>query len=139
MSDDPEQNLQTDASPNMNRIQTPLLNRFLTAAASPAVSLKNFGKGSRIHHQLRRARAEGTFPSSSPNFYRREDPESAGRIEEEETEDEETRLSVTPTSDSHLGGSYKPKDKGIQRNELPQITVMEASDDSISITDQPSG
>lgn len=138
MSDDPEQNQQTDGSPNMTRIQTPLLNRFLTAAASPAVSLKNFGKGKRMHHQLLRAKAEGTFPSSSPNFYRREDPESVGRIEEEETEDEETRLSVTPTSDSHLGVSYKPI-TGIQRKEVPHITVMEASDDSISITDQPSG
>ncbi|XP_060087716.1 bestrophin-4 isoform X4 [Heteronotia binoei] len=138
MSDDPELNQQKDASPNMTRIQTPLLNRFLTAAASPAVSLKNFGKGSRIHHQLLRARAEGTFPSSSPSFYRKEDPESVGRIEEEETEDEETRLSVTPTSDSLLGVSYKPENTGICRKELPHITVMKASDDSISITDQPS-
>nr|XP_056700026.1 bestrophin-4 [Euleptes europaea] len=138
MSNDPEQSQQVDASPNMPRIQTPLLNRFLTAAASPAVSLKNFGKGSR-NQQLLRARAEGTFPSSSPSFYRREDPEAVGRIEEEEMENEETSLSATPTSDSHLGVPYKPINTGIHRRELPQITVVEASEDSISITDQPSG
>ncbi|XP_054837056.1 bestrophin-4 [Eublepharis macularius] len=138
MSDDPEQRQQVEASPNMTRIQTPLLSRFITAAASPSISLKNFAKGSRIHQQLLRARAEGTLPSSSPSFYHREDPEAVGCIEEEETEDE-TRLSETPTSDSHLGIPYGPKNTGIHRKELPRITVMEPSDDSISITDQPSG
>ncbi|XP_048353059.1 bestrophin-4 [Sphaerodactylus townsendi] len=139
MSDGSEQNQQVDVSPNMTRIQTPRLNRFLAAAASPAISLKNFGKSSRNHHQLLRARAEGAFPSSSPSFYRREDPEAVGHIEEEETENEETTLSVTPTSDSHLGVSYKPKNTEIQGKELPHITVMEASNDRNSITDHPSG
>ncbi|XP_053100018.1 bestrophin-4 [Hemicordylus capensis] len=137
MSDDPEQSQQVEASPSMSRIQTPLLNRFLTAAASPAVSLKNFGKGTRIHHpQLLRLRNEGTFPSSSPSFFHREDPEAVGRIDEEEREDEETQLSETPTSDSYLRPP-KTENSDIQRKELPRITVMHASDDSTSITDQP--
>lgn len=134
MSDDPEQSQQVEASPSMTRIQTPLLNRFLTAAASPAVSLKNFGKG-----RLLRLRTEGTFPTSSPSFYRREDVEAVDRIDEEEIEGEETQYSETPTSDSYLGVPRRPENAGTQRNELPQITVMQASNDSISLTEQPSG
>ncbi|KAG8132331.1 hypothetical protein E2320_010195 [Naja naja] len=116
MSDDPEQNQQVDASPSMNRIQTPLLNRFYAAAASPAISLKNFGKGNRISHpQLLRLRSEGIFPSASPNFNRREDPEAVGRIDEEETEDEETGISETST----------PHNAERERKDIPTIVVSE--------------
>ncbi|XP_028589452.2 bestrophin-4 [Podarcis muralis] len=138
MSDDPEQSQQVEASPSMSRIQTPLLNRFLTAAASPAVSLKNFGKGSRIQHpQLLRLRTEGTFPSSSPSFYRREDPEAVGRIDEEDMEDGETRLSETSSPGSHLKVPHKNTNAENLRKELPSITVVEPPDE-ISISDQPS-
>ncbi|KAH0618673.1 hypothetical protein JD844_018077 [Phrynosoma platyrhinos] len=131
MSDDPEQSQQVEASPSMSRIQTPLLNRFLTAAASPAVSLKNFGKSSRIQHaQLLRLRNESTFPATSPSFYRREDPEMVGRIDEEEMEDEETEL-----SESLVPNSHKPESAKMQIKELPVITVMEVD----TISDQPSG
>ncbi|XP_061488811.1 bestrophin-4 isoform X1 [Rhineura floridana] len=134
MSDDPEQNQQVEASPSTSRIQTPLLNRFLSAAASPAVSLKNFGKGSRIHHpQLLRLRTDSTFPSSSPSFYRKEDPEAVGRIDEEDM-DEETGLSETPSPHSHLRVPHKPTNSEILKKELPHITVMQSPDD-ISITD----
>ncbi|XP_070601884.1 bestrophin-4 [Erythrolamprus reginae] len=127
MSDDPEQNQQVDASPSMSRIQTPLLNRFYAAAASPAISLKNFGKGNRISHpQLLRLRSEGIFPSASPNFNRREDPEAVGRIDEEETEDEETGISETPPSAE------------IERKDIPIITVVGSLDDSIGSADQTS-
>lgn len=139
MNDDPEQSQQVEASPSMPRIQTPLLNRFLTAAASPAISLKHFGKSSRINPQLLRLKTEGTFPISSPSFYRREDLEAVDRIDEEETEDEESRLSETPTSDSHLKGPGRYQNAEIQRKELPSISVRLPSDDSISITEQPSG
>ncbi|XP_066482489.1 bestrophin-4 isoform X2 [Tiliqua scincoides] len=134
MSDDPEQSQQVDASPNMTRIQTPLLNRFLTAAASPAVSLKNFGKG-----RLLRLRTEGTFPTASPSFYRREDIEAVERIDEEEIEGEETQCSETPTSDSYLRLPGRPENAERLRNELPQIRVVQPSDDNISLTEQPSG
>ena len=134
MNDDPEQSQQVDASPSMNRIQTPLLNRFFTAAASPAVSLKNFGKGSRSHHaQLLRLRTEGTFPAGSPSFYRREDLDTVGRIDEE-MEDDETKLNNSPSPNS-----WKLDSTETQRKDLPLIRVMEALDDSISISDQPSG
>ncbi|XP_042318766.1 bestrophin-4 [Sceloporus undulatus] len=131
MSDDPEQSQQVEASPSMSRIQTPLLNRFLTAAASPAVSLKNFGKSSRIQHaQLLRLRNDSTFPATSPSFYRREDPEMVGRIDEEEMEDEESELGESLVSNSH-----KPESAKMQRKELPVITVTEVD----TISDQPSG
>ncbi|XP_063153915.1 bestrophin-4 isoform X3 [Candoia aspera] len=127
MSDDPEQNQQVDASPSMNRTQTPLLNRFYAAAASPAISLKNFGKGSRIPHpQFLRLRSEGIFPSASPNFCRREDPEAVGRIDEEETEDEETRISET----------HAPHN--VERKDIPTVTVIGSLDDSISSAELPS-
>ncbi|XP_013917384.1 PREDICTED: bestrophin-4 isoform X2 [Thamnophis sirtalis] len=127
MSDDPEQNQQVDASPSMNRIQTPLLSRFYAAAASPAISLKNFGKGNRISHpQLLRLRSEGIFPSASPNFNRREDPEAVGRIDEEETEDEETGISETGMPHN------------AERKDIPIITVIGSLDDSISSIEQPS-
>lgn len=134
MSDDPEQNQQVDASPSTTRIQTPLLNRFLTAAASPAVSLKNFGKG-----RLLRLRTDGTFPTASPSIYRKEDIEAVDRIDEEEIEDEETQCSETPTSDSYLRVPHRHENLERQRNKLPQITVLQASTDNISLTDQPSG
>lgn len=134
MNDDPEPSQHVEASPSMNRIQTPLLSRFFTAAASPAVSLKNFGKGSRSHHaQLLRLRTEGTFPAASPSFYRREDLDTVGRIDEEEMEDEEAKLSNSLTPNSRRSDSAE-----IQRKDLPLITVEEALDD-ISISDQPSG
>ncbi|KAJ7332795.1 hypothetical protein JRQ81_014975 [Phrynocephalus forsythii] len=133
MNDDPEQNQQVDASPSMNRIQTPLLTRFFTAA-SPAVSLKNFGKGNRSHHtQLLRLRTEGTFPAGSPSFYRREELDTVGRIDEEEMEDDETMLNNSLTPNSRKSNSAE-----IKRKDLPLITVVEALDDSISISDQPS-
>nr|XP_060629396.1 bestrophin-4 [Anolis sagrei ordinatus] len=132
MSDDPEQSQQVEASPSMSRIQTPLLNRFLTAAASPAVSLKNFGKSGRIQHaQLLRLRNENSLPPTSPSFYRREDPEMVGRIDEEEMEDEEIGLSESP-----VPNSYNPESTKMQANELPVITVMEVLD---TVTDKPSG
>lgn len=129
MSDDPEQNQQVDASPSMNRIQTPLLSRFYAAAASPAISLKNFGKGNRISHpQLLRLRSEGIFTSASPNFNRREEPDAVGRIDEEETEDEETRINETRA----------PLNAEIERKDIPIITVIGSLDDSISSIEQSS-
>lgn len=79
MSDDPEQSLQVEASPEsappVSAAQTPLLSRFLGAGApSPAVSLRNFGRArgpARTPHLLRfRAEEDG-------------DPEAADCIEEE--------------------------------------------------------
>ncbi|XP_057564716.1 bestrophin-4 [Hippopotamus amphibius kiboko] len=79
MSDDPEQNLQVEASPGPARpvtaAQTPLLGRFLgVGAPSPAISLRNFGRvrgAPRTPHLLRFRTEEGG------------DLEAAGRIEEE--------------------------------------------------------
>lgn len=78
VSDDPEQNLQVEASPGLARsvpaAQTPLLGRFLAAGApSPAISLRTFGRARgppRTPHLLRFRAEEGG------------DPEVADRIEE---------------------------------------------------------
>ncbi|XP_010186632.1 PREDICTED: LOW QUALITY PROTEIN: bestrophin-4-like [Mesitornis unicolor] len=119
MCEDAEQSQAMEASPSTSRIQTPLLSRFFTAA-SPAVSIRNFGRGSRGHPHLRHS----GFPSPYPN--RSEDPESVARIEEEETEDEESRAGE-PTP---VGASKT------QRKELPLIQVKAPSSDS-SGADQP--
>uniref|UniRef100_A0A8C3K3V6 Bestrophin homolog n=1 Tax=Calidris pygmaea TaxID=425635 RepID=A0A8C3K3V6_9CHAR len=77
MCKDTEQSQPAEASPSVPRIQTPLLSRFF-AATSPAISINNFGWGSRGHPHLRHPQADGG-----------EDPESVACIEEE-TEDEES-------------------------------------------------
>ncbi|NXC76012.1 BEST4 protein, partial [Anhinga anhinga] len=122
MCEDADQSQPAEASPSMPRIQTPLLSRFFTAA-SPAISIKNFGRGSRGHPHLRRPRADGGFPSPFPN--RPENPESVARIEEEETEDEEPNM---------LGGrpgwTQPPEASETQRKELPLIQVKAPSSES---------
>ncbi|XP_074859158.1 bestrophin-4 [Carettochelys insculpta] len=128
MSDDPEQSQQVEASPSLPRMHTPLLSRFLTAAASPAVSLKNFGRSARAHHHLLRLRGEGGFPS--PNPHRCEDPESVGRIEEEETEDE---ASEPPTPGTHLKVPSRLEASVGLRRETPQIRVRQPSNESINM------
>lgn len=128
MCEDAEQSQLAEASPSAPRIQTPLLSRFFTAA-SPAISIKNFGWGSRGHPHLRRARADGGFPSPYPN--RSEDPELVARIEEEETEDEESRASEPTTPGGRLGGTRPPEASETQRKELPLIQVKAPSSDSI--------
>lgn len=87
VSDDPEQNVQVEASPGsarpLNATQTPLLGHFLAAGApSPAISLRTFGRARgapRTPHLLRfRAEESG-------------DPEAADRIEEASVGSEEAR------------------------------------------------
>ncbi|NWH42750.1 BEST4 protein, partial [Fregata magnificens] len=133
MCDDVEQSQPADASPSMPRIQTPLLSRFFTAA-SPAISIKNFGWGSRGHPHLRRPRADSDFPSPYPS--RSEDPESVARIEEEETEDEASRASEPTTPGGCLGGTRLPEASKTERKELPLIQVKAPSSESIG-ADQP--
>ncbi|XP_030429458.1 bestrophin-4-like [Gopherus evgoodei] len=128
MSDDPEQSQQVEASPSLPRMHTPLLNRFLTAAASPAVSLKNFGRSNRAHHHLLRLRGEGGFPSPNPRCG--EGPELVGRIEEEETEDE---ASEPPTPGTRLKAPNRLEASQGPRKENPQIRVRQPSDESIDI------
>ncbi|NXE82941.1 BEST4 protein, partial [Cochlearius cochlearius] len=128
MCEDTEQSQPAEASPSMPRIQTPLLSRFFTAA-SPAISIKNFGWGSRGHPHLRRPRADSGFPSPYPN--RSEDPESVARIEEEETEDEESQASEPTTPGSCLGGTRPPEASKTQRKELPLIQVKAPASESI--------
>ncbi|XP_003208841.1 bestrophin-4 [Meleagris gallopavo] len=115
MTEDMEQSQTVEASPNMARTQTPLLSRFL-AAASPAISIKNFGRGGRATPHLRRARGDSTAHC--------EDPEAVSRIEEEETEDEE----------SQRGSPCSPKASDKQK--LPLIQVEAPSRESIE-TEQP--
>ncbi|NXW25737.1 BEST4 protein, partial [Circaetus pectoralis] len=128
MCEDAEQIQPAEASPSLPRIQTPLLSRFF-AAASPAISIKNFGRGSRGHSHLRRPRADGSFPSPYPNCS--EDPESVARIEEEETEDEESRASETTTPGGCPGGTRPPEASETQRKDLLLIQVKAPSSDSI--------
>lgn len=117
MTEDMEQSQTVEASPNMARTQTPLLSRFL-AAASPAISIKNFGRGGRATPHLRRARGDSSAHS--------EDPEAVSRIEEEETEDEE----------SQRGSPHSPKTSNKQKEKLPLIQVEAPSTGSIEI-EQP--
>ncbi|NXX21134.1 BEST4 protein, partial [Podargus strigoides] len=128
MCDEVEQSQPVEASPSMPRIQTPLLSRFF-AAASPAISIKNFGRGSRGHPHLRRPRVDGGFPSPYPNCT--EDPELVARIEEEETEDEESQASKPTMSGGHPGETRLPESSKTQRKELPLIHVKAPSSDSI--------
>ncbi|XP_009571613.1 PREDICTED: bestrophin-4-like, partial [Fulmarus glacialis] len=128
MCEDAEQSQLPEASPSVPRIQTPLLSRFF-AAASPAISIKNFSRGSRAHPHLRRPRTDGSFPSPYPN--RSEDLESVARIEEEETEDEESRASESTTPGGHPGGIQPPEASETQRKELPLIRVKLPSSESI--------
>uniref|UniRef100_A0A8C8SRF7 Bestrophin homolog n=1 Tax=Pelusios castaneus TaxID=367368 RepID=A0A8C8SRF7_9SAUR len=127
MSEDPEQSQQVEASPALPRMHTPLLSRFLSAAASPAISLKNFGKGSRAHPHLLRLRGEGAFPSPGPRHG--EDPEAVGRIEEETTEEE---ASEPPTPGPLLKVPSRLAATG-PRPERPQIRVRQPSSESINI------
>ncbi|NXT37491.1 BEST4 protein, partial [Pelecanoides urinatrix] len=128
MCEDAEQNQLAEASPSVPRIQTPLLSRFF-AAASPAISIKNFSRGSRAHPHLRRPQTGSGFPSPYPN--RSEDPESVPRIEEEETEDEESRASESTMPGGHPGGNQPPGASKTQRKELPLIRVKLPSSESI--------
>ncbi|XP_054068095.1 bestrophin-4 [Rissa tridactyla] len=128
MCEDAEQSQPAEASPSVPRIQTPLLSRFF-AAASPAISIKNFGRGSRGHPHLRHPRVDGGFPSPHPN--RSEDPESVACIEEEGTEDEESGASKPPMPGGCLGGTRPPEASEMQRKELPLIQVKAPSSDSI--------
>ncbi|XP_009477727.1 bestrophin-4 [Pelecanus crispus] len=131
--EDAEQSQPAEASPSMPRIQTPLLSRFFTAA-SPAISIKNFGRGTRGHPHLRRPRADGGFPSPYPN--RSEDHDSVTRIEEEEMEDEESQASEPTMPGSHLGGTRPPAASETQWKELPLIQVKAPSSESIG-ADRP--
>ncbi|NXT24221.1 BEST4 protein, partial [Syrrhaptes paradoxus] len=133
MCEDGEQSQPVEPSPSMPRIQTPLLSRFF-AAASPAISIKNFSRGGRGHPHLRRPRADGGFPSPYPN--RSEDPEAVARIEEEETEDEENEASEQSTPGSRPGKTRPPEASGTQRKELPLILVKAPSNESIG-ADRP--
>ncbi|NXJ08490.1 BEST4 protein, partial [Odontophorus gujanensis] len=120
MTEDMEQTQPVEASPNMARMQTPLLSRFL-AAASPAISIKNFGRGGRATPHLRRARGDSTVHS--------EDPEAVSRIEEEETEDEE----------SQRGSPCSPSASDRQKEELPLIQVEAPSSESIEAEQSGAG
>lgn len=127
MCEDAEQSQLVEASPSMPRTQTPLLGRIL-AAASPAISIKNFGRGGRATPHLRRA-----FPSPHP-----EDPEAVDRIEEEETEDEESRGSGPPTPGGSLRGPRSPKASKIRRKEPPMVLVKAPSSESVG-AERPGG
>ncbi|XP_069718262.1 bestrophin-4 [Phaenicophaeus curvirostris] len=129
--EDTEQSQLAEASPSMPRIQTPLLSRFFTAA-SPAISIKNFGRGSRGHPHLRRPRADGGFPSPYPN--RSEDPELVAHIEEEEKEDEEMEDEESPASKPAtpgLLGVTQPPEISKTQEELPLIQVKSPSSSSL--------
>lgn len=134
MCEDAEQSQPVEVSPSMPRIQTPLLGRFL-AAASPAISIKNFGRGGRATPHLRRPRGDGAFPSPHPG--RPEDPEAVDRIEEEETEDE-SRGSEPPTPGGPLGGPRSLKATEMRRKELPLVLVKAPSSESVG-AERPGG
>ncbi|KAM9239228.1 bestrophin-4 [Leptosomus discolor] len=114
--EDVEQSQLMEASPSVPRTQTPLLSRFFTAT-SPAISIKNFGRGSRGHPHLWHPRVDSGFPSPYPN--RSEDPESVARIEEEETEDEDSWASKPTTPGGRLEGTWLPEASKTEKGAAP--------------------
>nr|DBA17730.1 TPA: hypothetical protein GDO54_016058 [Pyxicephalus adspersus] len=131
---DPEQHQQVAATPNLPRARTPMLGRFLSSAASPAIGMKNLmGRGTRNH--LVRFRGEG---SPNPNA-RYSEIDQDGRIDEEEnTEDEkESRASEPPTPKvvsrvpRRLEASEKQKKMEQPRPSPILITVDEPSEENI--------
>lgn len=119
MSEDPEQSHQVEASPALPRAHTPLLSRFLGAAPSPAISLKNFGKTARGHPHLLRRWGDS---SPSPRTARGDDPEAVARIEEEETEDEGSQTNASPAPCARAPNRLQP----------PEIRVELVPDNSSS-------
>ncbi|NXE45342.1 BEST4 protein, partial [Casuarius casuarius] len=128
MCEDPKQSQPTEAFPSSPCTHTPLLIRFL-AAASPTVSLKNFGWGSRAHPHLRCPRADSS--SSSPYCNGSEDPEAVVCIEEE-MEDEESQAIEAPMPDGHLKAPQQPEASETRKEELLQIQVKAPASESIS-------
>ncbi|NXG28533.1 BEST4 protein, partial [Dromaius novaehollandiae] len=129
MCEDPEQNQPVEALPSSPHTRTPLLTHFL-AAASPAVSLKNFGWGSRAHPHLRRPWVDSSSPSPYSNHS--EDPEAVVCIEEEQMEDEESQASKPPMPDGHLKAPQQPEASKTRKEELLQIQAKAPASESIS-------
>ncbi|CAN2391870.1 Bestrophin [Pristimantis euphronides] len=135
---DSEQSQQVSATPNLPRARTPMLSRFLSSAASPAVSMKNL-KGLGVRSHLVRFRGDG-FPSPNTNT-RYTDLDPDGRIEEEETtEDErESRASEPPTPKvvskvpRRLEASEKQKKMEQPRTANILLTVDEPSQENIEV------
>ncbi|XP_044157895.1 bestrophin-4 [Bufo gargarizans] len=131
---DSEQSQQVAATPNLPRARTPMLSRFLSSAASPAVGMKNL-KGLGVRSHLVRFRGDG-FPSPNTNT-RYSDLDPDGRIDEEETtEDErESRASEPPTpkvvsrAPRRLEASEKQKKMEQPRTANILITVDEPSEE----------
>ncbi|KAM6398326.1 LOW QUALITY PROTEIN: bestrophin-4 [Pluvialis apricaria] len=132
MGEDAEQSQPAEASPSVPRIQTPLLSHFF-ATASPTISVKNFGWGSRGYPHLQCPLVDGGFPSPCPNHSK--DHESMACIEEE-TGDEESGASKPPMPAGCLGGNRPLEASKMWRNELPLIQVKAPSSDNIR-ADQP--
>ncbi|KAF1480522.1 Bestrophin-4, partial [Megadyptes antipodes antipodes] len=128
MCEDAEQNQMVEASPSVPCIQTPRLSRFF-AAASPAISIKNFSRGSRARSHVWHPQTDGGFPSPYPK--RSEDPELVARIKEEEMEDEASQVSKPTTPGSHLGHTRLPEASETQKKELLLIQVKAPSSESI--------
>ncbi|NXV98712.1 BEST4 protein, partial [Fregetta grallaria] len=124
MCEDVEGGERGGASPSMPRIQTPLL-RGGFGGGSPAISIKNFSRGSRGGPGGGRPRTDGGFPS--PYSGGAGGGESVARIEEEETEDEGGRGGGSTTPGSHPGGTRLRGGSGGARKELPLIRVKAPS------------
>ncbi|XP_068098175.1 bestrophin-4 [Hyperolius riggenbachi] len=129
---DSEQSQQVSATPNLPRARTPMLSRFLSSAASPAVGMRNLmGRSGRT--PLVRFRGEGS-PNTNGRY---SDTDPDGRIDEElTTEDEkESRASEPPTpkvvsrSPRRLEASEKQKKLELPRPSPILITVDEPSED----------
>ncbi|KAG2461848.1 BEST2 protein, partial [Polypterus senegalus] len=91
MTDDSNQQQTMDAIPNTPSLRTPMLGRFLTAA-SPAISLKNFGRPKGGLHMLR---LRGDSVNSNP--WQSEEQSRSNCINEEDSEGEERESSQQST------------------------------------------
>ncbi|XP_067845685.1 bestrophin-4 [Heptranchias perlo] len=77
------------------KVHTPLLNRFLNVAASPAISLKNFGRSNRGVNLLR-----SRLDSSSSNCQPTEEFDLVTPISEKDSENEDQNRPSEPSSPS---------------------------------------
>ncbi|NXA51253.1 BEST4 protein, partial [Nothocercus julius] len=132
MCEEAEQSQPVEALPSSPRMHTPLLSRFL-AAASPAGSLRNLGRGGRAPPHLRRPRADSGSPC--PRSNPPEDPEAVAAIEEEDTE-EESEAGEPRMPGGHLEALQLPGASKAQKKELPQIQVKAPSSESLSAARQ---
>ncbi|XP_043941270.1 bestrophin-4 [Protopterus annectens] len=131
ISDEPTQNQQIDPPPTP-RVYTPFFSRFRVTAASPAVSLKNFGRGN-WGNPLLRLRGD-SFTSANSNTPQNEDPDSVKCIYEEDSEEETEKESKSTEASSANSRLTVPRQQEITSESDKKKTTPKASPLTITVT-----